>query len=58
MSQENGRLCSGMVRVGYSLIASYLVFCRTGVEVLVTRVRRSLFLHPVEKIQIEGITVT
>ena len=58
MSQENGWLCSGMVGVGYGLIASYLVFRRTGVEVPVSQVRRSLFLHPVEKIQSEGITVT
>ena len=58
MSQENGRLRSGMIRVGYGLIGSYLVICRAGVKVLVSRVGRSFFLHPVKKMEIEGITVT
>ena len=39
-----------MIGIGYGLIGLYLVICRTGVEIPVFRVRRSLFLHPVEKI--------
>ena len=49
MSQENGWLCSGMISIGYGLIGPYLVVCRTGVEIRVFRVGRSLFLHPVEE---------
>ena len=50
MSQENSWLCSGMIGIGYGLVGLYLVICRTGVENPVFRVKRSLFLHPVEKI--------
>ena len=49
LSQENGWLCSGMIGIGYSLKGLYLVICRTGVEIPVFQVRRSLFLHPVGK---------
>ena len=49
MSQENGWLCSGMIGIGYGFIGPYLVVCRTGVEILFFRVRRSFLLHPVEK---------
>ena len=50
MSQENDWLCSGMIGIGYGLIGPYLVICRTGVEIPVFQVGRSLFLYPVEKI--------
>ena len=49
MSQKDSRLRSGMEGIGHGLVGPYLVVCRTNVQILVPRVGRLLFLHPVVK---------